>query len=449
MKKRMPAAMLLASLVTGVACLMAGMSGCSSGPSESPPPGESDNEAIARTVRANSTTLRTIEPGGSDFSDLEAFGRAVGDRSIVILGEPTHGDGDIFKLKTRLVEYLHQAKGFDVLIVESGMFDMARIQERHVAEGVSYSALSPGRMFFMYSRSDDGQRVLKYVDATQASSRPLQLSGFDISMGGDSSIRELVPKLTDFLASRGSGIAAGADWASYRDVANQVAALTAAPRPSDAQTAAFKRVTALLDGELCAAQPDDFNFTRSPGFWCRIIRSIDAGHERLWGPVDLRDTTGGDNVKWLLDRRFAGKKVVLWMHSFHGINGQTFPPSGPTWISVGTRLVQLYGDHVFMTHFTAGAGSYDAYLAAGTAPTLAPLGATTLEHHFSAVNAPQFMRLVQDPVERQRINALSVFEPQFIMAARPNHFGAGYQGVFYIPATRAIFPEADKYPLFP
>lgn len=103
-------------------------------------------------------------------------------------------------------------------------------------------------------------------------------------------------------------------------------ALRASPRPDAAQLAAFGRVSASLEAELCASTTaDDFNFTRSPSFWCRIVCSVDAGQHRLWGTTDLRDRAGGDNVKWLLDHRFAGKKVVLWMHSFHGINGQAFP----------------------------------------------------------------------------------------------------------------------------
>jgi erythromycin esterase len=336
-----------------------------------------------------------------------------------------------------------------VLIIESGMFDMARIRERHMGDGTSYSALAPGRMFFMYSRTEDGQRVLNYVDSTQAATRPLALVGFDISMGGDSSARELLPMLQQTLAARGSPIAASNDWATYVGIANQVVALNDTPRPDATQTAAFKRITAALDGELCATpQADDFNFTRSASFWCRIVRSVDAGRERLWGAIDLRDRTGGDNVKWLLDHPFAGKKVVLWMHSFHGINGQAFPPSGPTWVSVGTRLVQLYGDQVFMTHFTAGRGSYDAYANTGSPRTLPALRSGMIEQALATRNGPQFFAYPTDAASRDALRSLTAFEPDF-GSVSPNHFGSGYQGLFFIPQTRPILPEPVRYPLVP
>ena len=51
-----------------------------------------------------------------DFSDLEHFGKAIGDKRIVLLDELTHGEGNIFSLKSRLVKYLHHKKGFDVFL---------------------------------------------------------------------------------------------------------------------------------------------------------------------------------------------------------------------------------------------------------------------------------------------------------------------------------------------
>ncbi len=41
---------------------------------------------------------------------------------MVLLGEQHHGDGATFQAKTRLVKYLHEQKGFNVLVWESDVY---------------------------------------------------------------------------------------------------------------------------------------------------------------------------------------------------------------------------------------------------------------------------------------------------------------------------------------
>jgi erythromycin esterase len=431
------------------ACLLAA---CSSGS----PVGASGTDSAAATsalVRSHSVPLATIEANASGFADLKPFGDAVGDRPIVILDEPTHGDGNVFKLKARLVEYLHREKGFDVLLIESGMFDALRLNERRVADGLTHAALAPGRLYFMYSRTADGRRVIDYVDRTQGSARPLAMMAFDIPMGGDASTRELLPMLAGFLAARGSALPASADWPAYLGVATQAVNLSASPRPTNAAIAAFQRVSDRIEGELCTAADDTTGLRRSAGSWCRTVKSVRAGQERLWGPHDLRDRTGAENAKWLLDRHFAGRKVVLWMHSFHALRGQRSAPSGPTWVNVGTRLSELYGDKVFIAHITAGRGVYDAYLAAGVAqaqrvPQLPALHPGLLEYHLMRAGGARFMPYPDAPAVRAHLARLGVFEDDFVPAS-PSRFGSGYDGLFFIPDLVPVLPDAVAYPAIP
>lgn len=57
------------------------------------------------------------------YSDLEPFGKAIGVSQVVQLGEATHGAAEFFKLKTRLVKYLHEKKGYTLLVLESGVLE--------------------------------------------------------------------------------------------------------------------------------------------------------------------------------------------------------------------------------------------------------------------------------------------------------------------------------------
>src|ERR1700761_1302410 len=75
-------------------------------------------------VEKNAIPIYTIEPDSTNYSDLEPIGNAIGDAKIVMLGEQDHGDAPTFLAKTRLIKYLHEKKGFNVLAFESDFFGL-------------------------------------------------------------------------------------------------------------------------------------------------------------------------------------------------------------------------------------------------------------------------------------------------------------------------------------
>src|SRR5262249_34689777 len=99
-----------------------------------PAPGEPLDPATRASriawLETHTAPIRSIDIADDDFADLEAFGKAVGDARIVMLGETTHGDGATFLAKGRLVRFLHERMGFDVLAFESGIYEMRKVWER-------------------------------------------------------------------------------------------------------------------------------------------------------------------------------------------------------------------------------------------------------------------------------------------------------------------------------
>ena len=78
-----------------------------------------DLEAKVEWLRVNVDPIRSVDPSDTDFSDLAPLKSAIGDSRIVMLGEQTHGDGTTFLAKTRLIQFLHQEMGFDVIAFRS------------------------------------------------------------------------------------------------------------------------------------------------------------------------------------------------------------------------------------------------------------------------------------------------------------------------------------------
>jgi erythromycin esterase len=443
-----------------------GGGGSSSTASATSAPTVSQQQIDAQMVSADASTLTSIDPATASDTDLAAFGNAVGSHSIVLLTEATHGDGNTFDLKTRLVKYLHEQKGFNVLFMESGMYDVVRMQQRLAAGGSSLSTQAPGRIYYMYSRTTAGQQVLQYVDSTLATATPLALWGHDIPMNGTDSTTSLLPNLQSFLSSRNSSLPASADWPGYLRVAQQAVALNGVTlNPADSTS--FLNMSTLVVGELCASQPDTAtDLLQSVGFWCRIAHGVQADYTHLWSatdartPTDLRDITGAGNIQWLLNGRLQGQKAIVWLHALHGINGEPGTSScaaaasqecGPGWTNVGTNLVNAYGAQVYITHITAGQGTFDTYNtvlpcgASGSGAVLPGLNSNMLEYYLAAGNNPMFMPYPTDSAGQSNIAGLSIFESEF-QQSLPNSFGKGYQGLFFLPQLSPITTDCTDYP---
>src|SRR5215213_5512907 len=77
---------------------------------------------IKKYVKERTVRVMSIGPDSTSFADLTTIGDAIGDARIVMLGEQDHGDAPTFLAKTRLIKYLHEQKGFDVLAFEEDFF---------------------------------------------------------------------------------------------------------------------------------------------------------------------------------------------------------------------------------------------------------------------------------------------------------------------------------------
>src|SRR5512140_1406962 len=129
-------------------------------------------------LAAHAAAIRTVDPDDPDDADLAAIGAAIGDARVVLLGEQTHGDGATFSARIRLVKYLHRRLGFDLLVMESGMYDAARIWA-DVRAGAPSEPEARAGLFFMYSTSRQMKPLFAYIDAQATTARPLELQGWD------------------------------------------------------------------------------------------------------------------------------------------------------------------------------------------------------------------------------------------------------------------------------
>ena len=112
-----------------------------------------------------------------DFTDLTPLGARLRDVRIVQLGESSHGAAEYSQIKSRLVRYLHQVQGFDLLLFESDPYLCARA-DRRAAEATAGSTLRS--CVFGVWHTEEVLELFEYVRSTRDTARPLMIGGYDI-----------------------------------------------------------------------------------------------------------------------------------------------------------------------------------------------------------------------------------------------------------------------------
>lgn len=290
-------------------------------------PAAAGGRAVDRQVaglRAAATPLRSIDPADADFADLAPLRAVLAGRRVVVLGEASHGDGAGFLARTRLVRFLHQELGFDVLAFESGFYDCARAWQS-IRAGEDPAAAFRQSVFPVWTRSVQLKPLVDYFAAAARSPRPLELAGFDPQFTGELSERHLLGDLLrvaenaglpgeDF-AARVAGPLANLVGGRYEQGEVPPAAARAAFQESLAELAAGLRRSGggVADGEFWR------RFCETTGRFAANSWTADWSRPVLEDPESyaVRDRLMGEQLAWLARRRFAGRKIVVWTHAFH------------------------------------------------------------------------------------------------------------------------------------
>lgn len=288
-------------------------------------------------------SIRTIDGRDEEFSDLEPLIHAIGEARVVLLGEPSHGSGGAFAAKARLIRFLHQRLGFDVIAWESGLHALQATQDALDAGEDPVTAARRG-IFPIWSSAEQVRPLLEYVAASRGGARPIDMAGIDsqftaagavellaadlrgfITTIGDAELREdvnaLVDELFDALARLRSRPKSSADsipiTAQDRDaVTRSVDDLIAR---FDASTSAIGKAhsaarVAFLEQALASLRDDALNTYERR----RPDRPGDASRLPLQSAEwNRRDARMAANLLWLLEQRYRGRKIIVWGHNAH------------------------------------------------------------------------------------------------------------------------------------
>ena len=151
----------------------------------------------------NAVVVRSVEPGDEDFGDLMPLADSIGTARVVQIGEASHSAGTDFMTKVRLIKFLHEKMGFDVLVWESGLFD-CREMDTALRSDLPVAEAARRGVFGIWV-TEETLPLFEYVRKTWKTDRPLRMAGFDEQFSSKSAPTRFLADLNAFFDAVGPG----------------------------------------------------------------------------------------------------------------------------------------------------------------------------------------------------------------------------------------------------
>jgi erythromycin esterase len=293
-------------------------------------------------VQTHLAPIASIDPYYADNADLAAFGQAIGSARIVMLGEQDHGDGATMQAKTRLVKYLHEQKGFNVLAFEGDMFSLNQGWEQLAATPDAQAAFLHDNIYFYWSLCQQCDQLLyQYVPQTTRSATPLRITGFDNQFYNPYSQQHFPAYLHAYLTKQQLPFLRSPTYQQFfRPFVDTLLVSTnfitgsldldnpyqgRAIRDKQAKLRRFEACLDTLTSQLLpSTSPGAERFDQLLLPNLRALAQESAAYSEDHNTTyRVRDARMAANLDWLANTKFAGEKIIVWAASAHVATSKT------------------------------------------------------------------------------------------------------------------------------
>ncbi|PWJ43005.1 erythromycin esterase family protein [Sediminitomix flava] len=287
-------------------------------------------------INTNTTELKSIDLNYENDDDLTPIKNAIGEAQVVMLGEQDHGDAATFLMKARLVKYLHEECGFDIIAFESNFYDLQGAFEK---DSLNFQDAYED-IFPIWTKCGECEPIFSYIKETQQSENPLFITGFDMQNYFN---EEYSPNFKQFISENNLKIQEEEKFFEVLDT------LTKNNNPTTFNEEEWNTFFTTIEKLQNTYTKDNF--------WKQELHNLKGFAEmrkstKFDNTLNIRDTYMADNLIWLAEKRFPNKKIIVWAHNFHIARGL-----GPKKVSLGNEAYKSLGDKMYSIAFTSLEGS--------------------------------------------------------------------------------------------
>ncbi len=318
--------------------------------------GNKDDEL--KLVFENTYPISSISPSVTNFDDLLFLADILQDKRVVILGETGHRDGFAFAAKVRLIIYLHEELGYNVIAFEGatpfGMF--------HVSEGIKRdneleNVLQQFRigLYGGWSRSLEFQELAKYIGDRFDS---LSIIGIDNNFNSSFFPRRF-PLLLDlwFDLAQSTEIDYDEFVENYNILVTDPELFVELPSAYEQVKSDIYAIRGIVNNHVETSSMRKEYINRELDNLLSFIAEFQVDLET---GIALRDRRMAENLFWAMDNFYPEEKVIIWTANFHGAKNlyQAIYAVGDDFyqrmITTGQHIADKYGEeNVYSIAFTS------------------------------------------------------------------------------------------------
>jgi erythromycin esterase-like protein len=276
-------------------------------------------------------TITLLPPESKETSDLSFLQSELKGKQIVMLGEQTHMYGNIFEMKARVVEYLHQELGFTTIAMESSMYDIWKMNKNGFEPNEFNNAI-----WGVWSSTLEFQRLVNYIDSNN-----LKVIGFDSQIDNTS---QFIEDFFNYLEK--TKIELKLDEDDFGIVIESVLDIVTFEE-DDIKYNNYEKELKRIIGQINQLEQTDTNY-----YWKQFTKSLLACSQDAYNNTEeilttdfgnkndnIRDKQMSDNLLSYIKRN-PDEKIICWADNIHIINDNSSikKPVAKEFVSMGSYI---------------------------------------------------------------------------------------------------------------
>jgi erythromycin esterase len=318
---------------------------------------DSKAQTVQDYVLNNTAIINSISIADTSDADLLPIAQAIGNSRIVLLGEQDHGDAPTFLAKGRLIKYLHEKMGFEVLAFESDFYGITRSWEEYKKGNLPITQVI-NNIFPFWPRCDGGKDLFDYITESQLSTNPVILSGFDNQIHGTFRQNHFREDFLNYLKS-----ASAPEYFSVQ--LNNFLSIVQTTYPLDHSS--LLPQDSLIHYQKLLDSLVSWNNKLPPANYLTILTNslkiyLDQAimvNDNHFEATALRDRQMAANLKWISEYYYPGKKIIVWAANFH-VSKNSYdglPPAVSEYVTMGYVLYQSLNQEMYILGFDSYEGT--------------------------------------------------------------------------------------------